>query len=43
MELFTIRPTSMDNVVQFIAKDNSENIIIILSWNVAKNMEVSMY
>ncbi len=35
--------TSEEDVIQIIAKDNTENILIIMTYDFKRNMEVSMY
>ena len=43
IEIFQLRTTSQKDVIQVIAKDTKDNILIILTWNVKLNTEVSMH
>jgi hypothetical protein len=42
VEIAKILPTKLDKVLQIVAKDNKQNIFIILTWDFVKNIEVSV-
>lgn len=42
-EIVRLRSICKENEIQIIAKDNIENIIIIVTWNFDKNIETSMF
>lgn len=35
--------TKIENIIQIVAKDNTNNILIIMSWDFNQNSEHSMY
>ena len=43
VEIHKVVSTSSDNIVQIIAKDNIENILIVPTLDFSKNMEITMY
>ena len=43
VEIFNVRSTSLEDVIQIIAKDNKQNILIILTWDFINSKELSMY
>ena len=43
VEIFNVRTTCQPHIIQIIAKDNTDNILIILTWDFKDNTEISMY
>ena len=42
IEIYKLRSTALKDVFQIIAKDELENILIVLTWDFKNNYEVSM-
>ena len=38
-----LMPTVARNTIQVIARDNAKDILIIVTWDLCKNIEVSMF
>lgn len=43
IEIVTLMETRLENIIQIIAKDNVNNILIVMSWDFNKNIEHSIY
>lgn len=42
VEIYKLRSTSKNHIIQIIAKDEILNVVIILTWDFKHNKEVSM-
>lgn len=43
IQIVNMMETQIENVIQIIARDNINNILIIMSWDFSQNIEYSMY